>query len=195
MSGARVPATQDKLRLTLTLAPERRSRAPVSLCLEGRALIQGREVSHASVPAEDMMQAFNFRHLVPAQDFKVVAMSRGQTSAPARIIGESFVKMPLGGTARVRFDTRSRPLPDKFQAGLSDPPAGITIQGASASAGVMEIVLQSDASTTKVGLKANLIVQVFEPGLPTLPKEMTRGTPRRVPLETLPAVALEVVAR
>ncbi len=41
----------------------------LALTIEGRALIDGREVTHAAVPAEDRMQAFLWRHLVPAQEF------------------------------------------------------------------------------------------------------------------------------
>ena len=45
---------------------------PVNLVLEGRATIEGREVVRPAVPAEDMMQAFFYRHLVPAQELKVM---------------------------------------------------------------------------------------------------------------------------
>ena len=60
---------------------------PVRLNLEGRATIQGREVAHAVVPAEDMMQAFAYRHLVPAQELRwpwpdaTLAAVRSESSA------------------------------------------------------------------------------------------------------------------
>lgn len=41
---------------------------PVSLTVEGRATVAGEEIVHQAVPAEDRMQAFLWRHLVPAQD-------------------------------------------------------------------------------------------------------------------------------
>ncbi len=40
---------------------------PVELNIIGTAKIKGREVSHRAVPSEDWMQAFLWRHLVPAQ--------------------------------------------------------------------------------------------------------------------------------
>jgi len=46
------------------------TKQPVTLSVEGRATIQGREVTHDAVPAEDRMQAFLWRHLVPAQDLQ-----------------------------------------------------------------------------------------------------------------------------
>ena len=45
---------------------------PVQLTVEGRAQIDGRDVVHAAVPAEDRMQAFLWRHLVPAKQFRAV---------------------------------------------------------------------------------------------------------------------------
>ena len=45
---------------------------PISLTVEGRATVDGKEVAHDAVPAEDRMQAFLWRHLVPAQDLKVL---------------------------------------------------------------------------------------------------------------------------
>jgi hypothetical protein len=74
LRGGPVPARQDEVRLTLT-APRSSHEEPLVLRLEGRASIQQREVSHPAVPAEDMMQAFAYRHLVPAQELKVLASS------------------------------------------------------------------------------------------------------------------------
>jgi hypothetical protein len=44
----------------------------VNLVLEGRAMVDGVEVVHEAVPAEDRMQAFLWRHLVPAQEFRAL---------------------------------------------------------------------------------------------------------------------------
>ncbi|MCX7825375.1 MAG: PPC domain-containing protein [Verrucomicrobiae bacterium] len=42
---------------------------PVNLIVEDRATINGKEVVREAVPAEDVMQAFLWRHLVPAREF------------------------------------------------------------------------------------------------------------------------------
>ena len=70
LSGGAVPANQDKVQLKLT-APPARMDSPVNLRLEGRAMIQGREIVRPGVPAEDMMQAFAYHHLVPAKEWMV----------------------------------------------------------------------------------------------------------------------------
>jgi hypothetical protein len=87
LSGGKVPANQDQVRLTLTVPPTP-SEEPISLRLEGRAIIQGREVVHPAVPAEDMMQAFIYRHLVPAKDLKVAVLPRGAPRSPATKLAE-----------------------------------------------------------------------------------------------------------
>jgi hypothetical protein len=79
LSGGRVPAGQDQAKVTLK-APPTPTKEPLNLCVEGRAVIQGRQIVRAAVPADDMMQAFFYRHLVPAKDLKVAVIARVKTS-------------------------------------------------------------------------------------------------------------------
>ena len=68
----------DSVKLTLT-APAKLRAQTVVVELEGRATIDGREVVRLAVPAEDMMQAFAYRHLVCAQELQLrIAGRRGQ---------------------------------------------------------------------------------------------------------------------
>jgi hypothetical protein len=85
LSGGRVPADKDEAKLSLK-APPTAIKEPVSLSIEGRAVIQGREIVRPAVPADDMMQAFYYRHLVPAKDLKVAVFGRPAPSrqAPAK---------------------------------------------------------------------------------------------------------------
>jgi hypothetical protein len=71
LSGS-VPAGQEKATVTLSVAPPF-PKDPINLSLEGRATIAGQPVVRPAVPTEDMMQAFAYRHLVPAQELKVMA--------------------------------------------------------------------------------------------------------------------------
>ena len=76
LSTNRVPADKDEVQLTLTVRPMP-PKELLSLRLEGRATIQGQEVVRPVVPAEDMMQAFAYRHLVPAQELMVAVRPGG----------------------------------------------------------------------------------------------------------------------
>ena len=57
---------------------------PVTLSVVGRAQIGGTEVTRAAVPAEDRMQAFLWRHLVPAGELRVLVFDPTDRPAPKR---------------------------------------------------------------------------------------------------------------
>jgi hypothetical protein len=194
LSGARIPAQQDQVRLTLT-APPTPLKDPLSLSLEGSATIQGRQVVRPAVPAEDMMQAFAYRHLVPAQDLKVAVSGRIGGRASARVLSQTPVKIPAGGTARVQVAVPTGMFMGEIQLELSDPPEGIDIQKVSPSPRGTEIVLHSDAAKVKPGLKGNLIVSAFTERTPAAGDDKAKAVRRRIPLGTLPAIPFEVVAK
>lgn len=72
---ARIPAGAEKAEITLTATREAAGDA-VALTLEGSARIGDNDVRRAAVAADDRMQAFFYRHLVPAQEWRV-AVRRG----------------------------------------------------------------------------------------------------------------------
>jgi hypothetical protein len=83
-SGGRIAAGTNETTLMLT-APFTREHALYRLTLEGRARTDAGELVRPVVPAEDLMQAFFYRHLVPAQELQVAIIGRGpQRPAPVR---------------------------------------------------------------------------------------------------------------
>jgi hypothetical protein len=67
LSEARIPADKESVKLTLTV-PREMPDGTVALHLQGSAIINGVEMLRVAVPAEDMMQAFAYRHLVTEGD-------------------------------------------------------------------------------------------------------------------------------
>ena len=196
LSGARVPADEDQVRLTLTVPPQPQ-REPLTLHLEGRAIIQGREIRRAAVPADDMMQAFAYRHLVPAADLKVVIPRRGALRFPARILGEPSLKLRAGETVRLPVQLQmplNNPF-EKIQFELSAPPEGIGIKEVSQAQDGMEIVLECDAMKVKPGLKGNLIVNIIGVRVPPAGNARGPAARQRIPLGTLPAIPFEIIQR
>ena len=190
LSGGLVPAGRDKVRLTLTVPP-RPQREPLSISLVGHAMIQGREVVRPAAPADDMMQAFAYRHLVPAEDLRVMATGRGAAQAP-RILGAQPVIIPAGGTARIRVAMPTIRLFEKVQFELSEPPDGISVREVLPGRQGAEIVLQCDGEKAKPGLKGNLIVNVSGERAPPPGNEKAQAARRRIPLGTLPAIPFEI---
>ncbi len=81
---ATLAADQAVTRLALK-TDLRETKGPVRLVVEGRATTRGREVAHVAVPAEDRMQAFLWRHLVPAQELKALVFDPSDQPPPKRV--------------------------------------------------------------------------------------------------------------
>ncbi len=193
LTGAKVPANQDHVRFTL-LAPPVRTEEPLHLSLEGRAFVQGHPVAHPAVPAEDMMQAFAYRHLVPAQELDVAVSGRFMNRMPLRILTATPIRIPAGGTARVRVATPTSGFGKRFQLELNEPPDGLALAKVSPVSEGTEIELRSDAAKTKPGLKGNLIVNIVPgPALFAAAKKKKQSNQQRPAVGTLPAIPFEIV--
>jgi hypothetical protein len=83
-SPPKQPGTVELARLEVktTLAE---TEQPVNLIVEGRAQVGGREIARQAVPAEDRMQAFLWRHLVPAEELKVLVFAPSYEPPPKRV--------------------------------------------------------------------------------------------------------------
>jgi len=209
LSGAVVPEGQDQIRLTLAIA-QLLSADPIPLCLEGRAMIDGKEVVHQAVPAEVWTQAFFYKHVVPANDLTLVpedrarfreeearAAKEGRPLAARRsfqqameILSEQPVRIPVGGTVEVQVRLGwSRD--GQIQVDLSDPPEGITVESASWTERGLALVLHGDAVKAKPQLKGNLMANAFLQTTVTEKDGKTREV--RNFIGPLPALPFEVV--
>jgi hypothetical protein len=193
LSGARLPADQEETRLTLT-APPTPTEWPLDLHIEGRATIEGRQVVRPAIPAEDMMQAFIYHHLVPMQSLSVAVIGREQPRPPWKLLGQTPVRLPLGGTVSLQFSMPRGPLMEKVQLTLRDPPAGISVENISLTAGGATVRLRTDAEKLKAGLKGNLILDAAVERTVNSPNAKSQTRKRLVPLGSLPAIPFEVVA-
>ena len=75
LAPAEIPAGAEKLEATLSVAG-RGEVGAFSPRMEGEALVDGTVRRRLVVPADDRMQAFFYRHLVPAQEWVVVLRGR-----------------------------------------------------------------------------------------------------------------------
>ncbi len=91
------------LRTTL-----KQTEQPESLTVEGVAKVRGENVVRMAVPAEDRMQAFLWRHLVPAQDLLAVVYNPAYKPPPKRIPD------PSAGKTRVKENPGKKVTPATF---------------------------------------------------------------------------------
>jgi hypothetical protein len=76
--------TQAVVNLTVRTSLAR-TEEPFTLVIEGRALVEKKEIVHQAVPAEDRMQAFLWRHLVPAQKLEALVFDPAYQPPPKRV--------------------------------------------------------------------------------------------------------------
>lgn len=201
--GGTLPAGRDQVRVTL-LVPPGPPDEHISLGVEGRAVVAGQEVVRTAVPADDMMQAFAYKHLVPAEDFEVVVWSwtkpppskapaattpRPPYQSPIQLLGDTPLKIPAGGTVELRVTIPARE--GEIQVELSHPPEGITIDSVSRFDKGAAVLLRCDAEKAKPGLEGNLIANASQQRTLTDSNGKTREY--RAVLGTLPAIPFEVV--
>lgn len=192
LQGGRIPAGSDGVRVTLT-APREPTDEPVTFQLEGCATIVGKKVRHTASPAEDLMQAFLWRHLLPSGELVVAVLGPRNRRPPPELTSRSPVRIPVGGSAQVRLSNTKRGKLENMELVLQEPPKGVAIGDVTASFAGLKIALLAD-ETAQAGLADNLIVEAFMKRTPG----NKNGKPlkkRRFSLGILPAIPFEIVQR
>ena len=193
LDGGRIPKGRDSIRVTLTAREPLEQ--PVALQLEGRAQIGAETVTRPVIPAEDMMQAFAYRHLVPSQELMAAVTGAKRRGAGVELVGDTPIRIPAGGTAQVQVKTPKGPMLQDINLELSDPPKGVTLQDVSVAPGLLTLVLKTDPDVVKAGLTDNLIIEAFIESAGRQQDGKTAKQKRRVSLGVLPAIPFEIVQR
>ncbi len=193
LHGARIPAGCDRVNMTVS-GPRMPPREPVVLHLEGRARIGGKTVSRPAVPAEDVMQAFLYRHLAPSQELVAAVLGKGR-GPHIELAADGPVRIPAGGTARVQVKTPKRPALRDIKLELRDPPEGVTLHDVSVVQDGLAFVLKADEQAMPVGFADNLIVEASAKGGGRQRGGNAKRRQGRVSLGVLPAISFEIVQR
>ena len=190
LAGARIPAGRDQVRLTLSL-PGQRLDAPVPLQLEGTAHVGSVTITRPVVPAEYMMQAFAYMHLVPVQQLVACGTGFGRFMPNLERSSSDPVRLSAGGTATIALKI-GRPLPPnlKLRLELSDPPKGLTLVDQKVLPDQMTATVKADGLVA--GYRDNLIVEVFTDFEVKRP-DGKAAAPQRVSVGVLPAIPFEVI--
>jgi len=192
LSGGRISAGCDRVRMTLT-APAKAPAQPVALRLEGRARIGGQMVIRPAVPADDVMQAYLYRHLVPTQELLVSVQKSKWPAPPVELAGDGPVRIPAGGTARVLFKTRKSPTLKETRLELSEPPEGVTLHDVTVVPQGLSFRLKVDKDAMQSGFADNLIVEAFREYTPKQQAGKPPAQKRRYSMGVLPAIPIEIV--
>jgi hypothetical protein len=192
LTAGRIPPGRDRIRMTLTV-PVAAPAQPVAVQLEGIAKIGGQAIHRPIVPAEDKMQAFLYRHLVPSQELLVCVQKARWPMPPVRLAVGGPIRIPVGGAAQVLFKTPRRPIWQEVQLELQEPPAGVTLHGVAVVSEGLTFQLRADKDATRSGLVDNLIVQAYREVTPARQGGKPAPQKRRTSVGILPAIPIEIV--
>ncbi len=161
ISGGRIPAGKDSAVVTLGF-PASSDNPRQNVTITGNADIGGAQVRHAAVPADDMLQAFFYHHLVPAEEL-VAFIAPGGPRVPFKVDSD-VIRCATGASATIRAHIPKH-LVDGLKTALINPPDGITITGTSPTADGIAITLTADAGKIKAPSSGNLLIQLtaFKP--------------------------------
>ena len=115
-------ATQDVGKLTLKTDLVE-TEPPVNLSIVGSAMIEDQELVHQAVPAEDRMQAFLWKHLVPAEELKALVFNPARELPPKRVRTPTPVEPKPPTPVEPKPPTPVEPKPP---AAVADPSAAKT---------------------------------------------------------------------
>ncbi|WP_146599801.1 peptidase [Novipirellula aureliae] len=211
LDGNVIPGTVDKLNMTLTVPNnlklvDEETGLPQKLFaleMEGsagkRKGSQSRtQLTRLAVPAENMMQAFIWFHLVPVEQWNLVIREGRGRSAPFSVIlpAPRLVLPAEGDTILGVVPIAKQIKASEIRVELSDPPPGL-------SASIIEspvgdnygIKLTSDPAEIDKELKGNLIIRVYRELTPEPTEAVPIPKPKRTDLGILPAIPYEFSQR
>jgi hypothetical protein len=125
-SGARIEQGKSDTVFTLR-APGKGSGDPIRLQFEGRMRVGGRDIVRQAKPADDTMQAFLWRHLVPARD-QLCMVANQKWSLPRITLAPSdTVSLAPGRSAVIQVNYPRKHDIKNLVARLDQSPAGISL--------------------------------------------------------------------
>ncbi len=190
LSGGTIPPGADHARLTLTLPPKIGPDAPpIRLAMEGVATVGEREVVRKAVAADDRMQAFIYRHLVPAESWLVVA-SRGPRAPIWTLDAPTPVTLAAKGTTTFRIRTDRWNPKNGLHLVLDEPPEGIALRGVKQVKDGFDVTVAVRADKVKPGLRTNLLFEAFNEFTPRA--GAAKGKTRRTAIGYVPAIPVVV---
>jgi len=192
LQGARIPRGRDQVRMTLT-APAKAPRQPISLQLEGCVKMNDQIIRRPAIAADDTMQAFLYRHLVPSQELLVAVKKLRWRVPPVELAGEKPVRIPAGGTAQVKLKTRKRSVLQELRLVLREPPEGVTLHNVKVVPEGLAFQLKAKKDSMPDGYSDNLIVEAFREYYPKQKNGKLAKQKKRYSMGVLPAIPIEIV--
>jgi hypothetical protein len=192
IAGGKIPAGVNYARMTLGTVGQG-FKGAAALKLTGTADIGGQAVTREAVGAENTMQAFLWRHLVPTDEMMVLSQKQKWKAVPMSVATVGTVRIPIGGSQKVEVETRRGPAAMKNMVlELDEAPAGLKLSDMAVDKTKLSFVLAVDADATE-SFSGNVIVSMVRIIIPKAREGAPPPKPRRWLSGYLPAIPVEIV--
>lgn len=197
LAGNVIPGKSDRVQMTLTM-PASAPKGPIVLEMAGRARGKGAGgwVTRTVAPAEDMMQAFIWHHLVPVEDWAVIVSGNPGPKPPFEIsLPAPRVSLPHGGKIYLPVRLASKDIaPDDLHVELKEP-KGVTAEIAIDAMGAVAVKLTVDAEKAEAGLQGNLLLSAHRMTTPSPTADNPNPKPWRTDYGYFPAIPYEIAEK
>ena len=194
LSGQVMPPGRERLRLTVQAPPDA-TPGVVALVLTGSAEVGGKQTTRVAEACDDTMQAFLWRHLVPAGELLAAVLPGKARVPPVSRIGVGMVEVPAGGEAVVRFRVPAWIARQGVEVVALEVPDGLALRSETRLPDELAVHLTADAAKLKPGDSDNLLLgALLKPGpLAKEAKKPARARSGAVPVAVMPAMPLTIV--
>ena len=191
LEGNVIAPGRERMRMTLQ-APLNASPGVTGVHLTGSADIGGVEITRRAEACDDTMQAFLWRHLVPARECLAAVLPGKSRVAPVSRIGGGTVSIPVGGEAVLRFRVSPVIARRGVEVVAIDAPDGLALRSEIQLPDMIAVHLTADAAKLKPGVTESLILGALlqqEPSTKGAKKAARAGA---APVVVMPAMTLTI---
>ncbi len=176
LGGAIIPKGQSHVSMTLA-APAKGPTTPFEIKLRGRIRVRRQVVERPVLPADNVMQAFLWRHLVPAEHLAVCMQKGGGRFQAVALENDDPLTIRRGGKAKATFKVKGRVAVKSLRFEPIDPPAGIVLGQSRFAGNGFSFEVKAKRDAPKTGETVNLIVEAFFEGV--VPARDRNGKPQK----------------
>ncbi|MCA9070069.1 MAG: hypothetical protein KDA84_14150, partial [Planctomycetaceae bacterium] len=192
LSGGVIPGNADHVQLTLTV-PSKPPAQPVALEMVSRARLSSRSwLQRTAIPAENMMQAFIWHHLIPVDNWTAIVSGKPGATRPFEVIRPtSRITLPRGGELILRVRPLAKVDPKELRVSLQEP-EGVNAEIITGAGGLYAVKLTVDKDKVEPGLQGNLLLYASREVTPAASKTNPNPKPRVTKYGFLPAIPFEI---
>lgn len=194
LHGAKIPASCDSVRMTIR-APYNAAEQIIAPEILGTSVIDGKIVTNSATAADDMMQAFLYRHLVPCEELVAAVRKKGPKSPNMQLSQSTPIDIPVAASAQVTFQVPPKQAKQLQGVHLSlyQPPAGISMTDAVIEGNKLCFSLIADKETAMAGLRDNIIIEALKEYHPKDKDGKLMETTKTYSMGAVPAIPVRIV--